>query len=402
METKNRTLIFTDIHFGLKNNSTKRLNICINVIRQILKSVKANKIDTVIFGGDLFHCRQTIDVNTLNVAMKCITELSKRCKVYLIIGNHDTYLKNSVDINSLMMFSNNQNIVIVSSPTEIILNNEKFLLCPWLSDLSNYEKEEYDFMVGHFDIPSKFLIKSYIYEHSKQSSVSNDISNLIDKEVEVTPLKQSNTTILDDVDKKSDNLIGSFVEVVKKSGTIFAGHIHKHKEFIYKQRKFIFIGATNHQTKQDIGDDRGYYILDEKNKYQFITFTNLPNYVNIRMSDILTIGFDNFDFSVAKGNIVCKVYDAEVDNILEAKINQRLNDSEIYEELIPDYEVNINYGESSDNQNESIKLIKKSKLDYIRNYIDNISKETLEEKNIDKEKLYKILSEYYTLVDTHK
>lgn len=43
--------------------------------------------------------------------------------------------------------------------------------------------------------------------------------------------------------KKSSDLVGDFIEVVKRSGTIFSGHIHQHREFVAKRRKFIFIGS---------------------------------------------------------------------------------------------------------------------------------------------------------------
>jgi len=48
--------------------------------------------------------------------------------------------------------------------------------------------------------------------------------------------------------------------------------------------------------------------------------------------------------------------------------------------------------------NASIELIKKSKLDYIKNYIDNIAPEVLQEQSIDKDKLYELLKDYYKAV----
>jgi hypothetical protein len=53
-------------------------------------------------------------------------------------------------------------------------------------------------------------------------------------------------------------------------------------------------------------------------------------------------------------------------------------------------------------QNESIALIKKSKLEYIKTYIDNIDEKVLIENNINTTKLYKILTEYYNLVAEEK
>ena len=43
-------------------------------------------------------------------------------------------------------------------------------------------------------------------------------------------------------------------------------------------------------------------------------------------------------------------------------------------------------------------MIKKSKLEYIKNYIDNIDKAVLSEQEIDAARLYKMLEEYYEKV----
>ena len=40
-------------------------------------------------------------------------------------------------------------------------------------------------------------------------------------------------------------------------------------------------------------------------------------------------------------------------------------------------------------------LVNKSKLDYVKNYINNIDKQVLNEQGIEASKLYAILEEYY-------
>ena len=42
---------------------------------------------------------------------------------------------------------------------------------------------------------------------------------------------------------RSADLLKNFIDLVKKNGTVFSGHIHHHKEFVAKGRKFIFIGS---------------------------------------------------------------------------------------------------------------------------------------------------------------
>lgn len=198
--------------------------------------------------------------------------------------------------------------------------------------------------------------------------------------------------------KKASELVGDFVELVKRSGTIFSGHIHQHREFVAKRRKFIFIGSPYEQTRGDRGNECGYYILDENNKYKFIKTIGTPKHVELRMSKVIDVGIDKFDFSIVKGNILHKIYDCDVDRISDSKITQKITDYKPYDELIPDYEVSLNYNDGVNLQNETIALIKKSKLEYIKNYIDNIDKAVLSEQEIDAARLYKMLEEYYEKV----
>ena len=65
-----------------------------------------------------------------------------------------------------------------------------------------------------------------------------------------------------------------------------------------------------------------------------------------------------------------------------------------YEELIPNYDVQIEE-EVQDIDDEQAKLIKKSKLEYIKKYIDNIDNKIVKEQKLDKDKLYSIMEEYY-------
>ena len=223
-----KTLVTTDWHLGLKSNSKSRLAIVVNVVKEMVAHIKANDIKTLVFAGDLFHCRTSIDVNVINVAYKLLLALSKHCKLYMICGNHDSYLKNTIDVNSLNMFKSMQNVVIVDSPLEVSINGNKTLLVPWLGDLVKYNDETFDMMFGHFDVSHDYLVKSYVEEHSS-TAVSDSVSKTLD-------------IALETASSKTNDLVGSFVDKVKRGGTIFSGHIHKRKEFISKGRNFILIG----------------------------------------------------------------------------------------------------------------------------------------------------------------
>lgn len=398
-----KTLLFTDIHFGLKNNSIQKLNICISVIKDIIKNIKKNNIQNCIFAGDLFHNRVNLSVDTINIVIKCIKALSKVCNVYLIIGNHDIFNKSNITINSINIFLDTPNVFIIDKPTEVDFNGKRMLLCSWLSELDGLQKETYDVLIGHFDISVKYLLASYISDNKIKAETSERILNSFitnDNFLKTDcDLKDSQQLTANDVEKikkmknKANDLIGSFVELTKKGGLIFSGHIHTHKEFISKFRHFIFIGSPYEQTIADIGNDKGIYILNEDLTYTFLKIENVPKHIILRMSNIVD-NIETYDFSIVTGNIIKKIYDVNVDRVIDSKITHKIIDYKPYEELIPEFEVDIN-NEEHDIITESVECIQKSKLEYIRNYISNIDKKILEEQSLDTTKLFSILQEYY-------
>lgn len=170
-----KSLIFTDLHLGLKNASKSRLAICINVIKEIIEYVKTNDVKNIIFLGDWNHSRTLTENNVLNVSYKLMKALSKAAKTYLILGNHDIYMKNSVDINSLVIFNDLPNVKIISKVEQFDINGKNSLFVPWLGDVSVYENESYDMMFGHFDVSHKYLIKAYIEDNSKKQKISESL-----------------------------------------------------------------------------------------------------------------------------------------------------------------------------------------------------------------------------------
>ena len=379
-----KTLVFTDLHIGLAGNKESRLKMCIEVIKQVIKAVKAEKISNVLFCGDWHHSRTSLDSNALNISYKLVTALGKCARCILICGNHDIYLKNSTDINSINIFKDIPNVELVTKTQQLQINGKKCLLVPWLGDL-NYSKETFDFMFGHFDISSRYLVSSYVEEHSKLKACSEKSSKDIESD-----------SMLSNASKTND-MVGDFVELAKKNGYVFAGHIHQHKEMMSKGRKFIFIGSPCQQTLGDIGCSCGYYVIDEDGNCKFAELSSLPKHVQIMMSDIDQQGIDNYDFSIVKNNIVQKVYDIEVPAKTDAIVSQKISDFKPYEELTSDYQVKLDMKDADINdQSSAIAMMKKSKLDYVKHYIDNIDSKVLEENAIEKDKLFKVMSEYYS------
>ena len=301
-ELSGKTLVFTDIHFGIKQNSVSRLNVCVKAVKQIIDTVKQQDIKNILFAGDLFHERVSVNVNTMNVALKCMQALAKRCKMYLVVGNHDTHYKNSAEVNSLNMFRGISNITVVDKTRELMLNGKKVLLCPWLADYNGLQKEQYDMVVGHFDVSPKFLATCYIEDNAAKTAASGKAAKQIDCDELLASVPST---------KSSDN-VGNFIDLAKPGGIVLAGHIHKNREMVSKRRKFIFIGSPSEQTRADIGNACGWYVVDEDMKLSHVLSKGLPKHLELKMSSIVEAGIDKFDFSAMKGCILHKVYDCEL------------------------------------------------------------------------------------------
>ena len=81
---------FTDIHYGLKQNSRLHLQDCHRYIDWFIAEAKARNAETCIFLGDWNHHRASISVATMNASIVDFKKLNDAFEtVYFITGNHD-------------------------------------------------------------------------------------------------------------------------------------------------------------------------------------------------------------------------------------------------------------------------------------------------------------------------
>ena len=83
-------VIFTDIHFGLKNNSKQHNNDCLNFIKWMIVQSHKRNIKKCFFLGDWHHHRATINVSTLNYTVDALQLLNDNFdEVQMIMISHD-------------------------------------------------------------------------------------------------------------------------------------------------------------------------------------------------------------------------------------------------------------------------------------------------------------------------
>ncbi len=200
-------------------------------------------------------------------------------------------------------------------------------------------------------------------------------------------------------ERKSSAFLGNFIDLAVKGGTVFAGHIHKHEEQTVRGRRFMFIGSPYQQTLADVGNKCGFYVVDELSGYSFHEITGVPYHIVLKISDIMNTGLDKFDFSHVRGNIVQRLYDVEISPEDDRLIQRRITDACPFEEAVSDYRVKLDFSAGCGGQENPIDVIRKSKLEYIRKYIDSMDTETLSAAGVESGKLYELMKKYYEAVE---
>ena len=97
---KYKIAFFTDLHIGVHQNNERWLDVTYNWAKWFTSELKNKNIDKIIFGGDLFHYRDEINVKTLHFTDKLL-DLFDDFDLYMIPGNHDAYYKDNASVHSL-------------------------------------------------------------------------------------------------------------------------------------------------------------------------------------------------------------------------------------------------------------------------------------------------------------
>lgn len=170
-----------DTHFGVRNDSPFFLDHILSFLEnKFIPYIKENKIDTVIHLGDFFDRRKYVNFSTLSSVRKRFIEVFETLgiKMYVVLGNHDTYYRNTNNINSIQeLFHGNETFILVDNPMDIEFDNLCISLIPWITKENHDSSVDYirnsscRVMCGHFEI-SGFQVMSGV-KHTHGLSVSD-------------------------------------------------------------------------------------------------------------------------------------------------------------------------------------------------------------------------------------
>jgi DNA repair exonuclease SbcCD nuclease subunit len=129
-----KVAIITDTHFGARSDSIPFDNFFRKFYDQIFfPTLEQENIGTVLHLGDVFDRRKYINFNTLRSSREYFFDKLKKHGVYMLAGNHDTYFKNTNDVNSPdLLLGDYDNITVIDAPTTIELDGRPILMMPWI------------------------------------------------------------------------------------------------------------------------------------------------------------------------------------------------------------------------------------------------------------------------------
>lgn len=245
MRQTSNTLVIGDVHFGVKSNSITWLNSQLQFFRkQVFQLVKDKSsemnIDTIVFLGDVFDVRNSVNMVVGMEVKKLFREMNElgslyNINIYIIAGNHDFYspLEEHKDYNVYNVLfgpeflNENKYIHIIYNKPEIVTKSDgtNILLLPW------YETENRDKLIQTLNTICRRDKIHAVYCHY-------DLENGAYPDAEI---------------RKIIHTLGI---------PFYSGHIH----YIWCEPRYKMynLGACCSFTFSDVNQDRFFYIINEQ------------------------------------------------------------------------------------------------------------------------------------------
>lgn len=347
-----KVALITDQHFGARNDSLVFLDYYEKFYSETFfpKIVEEN-IKTLLILGDTFDRRKYINFNTLQRSKKMFFDKLDELglTVYMLAGNHDTYYKNTNEVNSVdLLLKEYKNITVIDEPMTIHLNYESeaddILMIPWIC-ADNYNRclEEINnskatLCAGHFEIAGFAMYRGH--------------------------------PTMEGLDR------GNF----RKFDWTFSGHYH-HKS---SNDDIHYLGNPMELTWQDFNDPRGFHLFDLDSRT--LEFIRNPNVMFHRL-----VYDDGTDETVPV--IVDQLKDRYVKVVVVNKTNPYLFDrfmDSIYACEPADVSIVEDFTDLMEGVDDDMVDQAEDTITILNKYVDSIG-----ETNIDNNRLKNILRELY-------
>jgi DNA repair exonuclease SbcCD nuclease subunit len=218
--------IITDTHYGARKNSKLFHDYFKKFYDNVFfPTIDEKGIKTIVHMGDAFDSRKGIDFSALSWAKDNIFDPIKQrgINLHLIVGNHDSYYKNTNEVNAVdLLLREYSNVTVYSEPTEVMLGQLPTLFIPWINQeneentLKMIQKSSSKCAMGHLELQGFRVNKQLVMEHGLESKVFN------------------------------------------KFKLVFSGHYHTRSD----NGTVFYLGNPYEMFWNDVNDERGFHLFD--------------------------------------------------------------------------------------------------------------------------------------------
>ena len=289
-----KVAIITDQHFGARNDSLHFLDFYETFYDEtFFPAIDSAGINTLLILGDTFDRRKYVNFYSLQRSKKMFFDklADRGIKVHMLVGNHDTYYKNTNDVNSpRLVLEEYDNINIIKSPTpQLVIGETAICMMPWIcaenytDSMDTLKLTEATICMGHFEIEGFQMYRG---------APSHD---------------------------------GLEPKMFDKFDMVFSGHYH-HKS---SRKNIHYLGNPYELTWQDYDDPRGFHIFDLKTHE--LEFIQNPNRMfikvvyddkDVEIKDITSMDLTHLKTAYVKVVVLNKtnpyLFDTFINNIYQA------------------------------------------------------------------------------------
>ena len=172
--------LINDTHWGARNDSPAFINYFNRFYDEIFfPYLQENNIKTVIHLGDVVDRRKFINHNTAhNFKLKFWNKIDElNLDTHVIIGNHDTYYKNTNEINALQNLNISKNAKVYTSSQTVNFDGLDILFMPWICDtnkddtLYHIDNTTAQIVMGHLEIKGFEMHKGHLNEQGLEKDL---------------------------------------------------------------------------------------------------------------------------------------------------------------------------------------------------------------------------------------
>jgi DNA repair exonuclease SbcCD nuclease subunit len=262
--------IIGDLHFGMRNDSPIFHELYKNFYHNTLfPYLDEHNINNIFQLGDLFDRRKYINFHTLEqVKTYFFDELQSRgITLHTLLGNHDVYWKNTLQVNSTsLVLGEYENVVVYDTPTTVNFDSLAIDVIPWICESNESQVKTFiskttsEVCLGHFELIGFEMDRGNVCHEGFDPSM------------------------------------------LSRYETVMTGHFHHPSS----KGNIVYVGAPGEMTWADYNDPRGFYIYDtDTRELEFIVNPyTIFRKVFYNDDDLFLNDVQNRDYSEFKGKYV--------------------------------------------------------------------------------------------------